>query len=879
MSWWSRLWRQSRLEEQLEKELRFHLDQQESALIARGRSPEEARREARRALGGPEQVKEKCRDARGTRWAEELLQDARYALRSFRQKPGFVAITLLILALGIGATTVMFAVVNSVLLRPLPFREPERLVVLHGFTKADFGEFSGFSYLDFTYLEGESRTISIAGWTYSTGTISAPGEPEHVEGRQISASLFPNLGIVPSCGRVFRSDEDRPGATPVAIISYGLWQRRFASDQAALGKKLIFDGKTYDLIGVAPAGFQLSGEADVFTLLGQSTDPRMQNREARFLQVIGRLARGLSLNQAQAELALISRHLAKEYPESDAGLSVRLHPLLQGLISDVRGTLWLLLAAIGLVLLIACVNIASLFLTRAIARERELAMRTALGASRSRLVRQCMTESAVLGLCGGLFGVVAAALSVHPFVALWPGSLPRTEEIHLDWRVLCFGLGISIFCGLLFGLTPALRVPMDRLEETLRSGGRSIAGHSRRLHSPFVISEIALAFVLLVSAGMLGNTLLRLSSLNPGFNAHNVLTARFALSPKLFANPSQIRSAWQDVLDRARRVPGVESAALSDTIPMRVGEGVAPYRTTPNPLPPNQEPLALDSTVTPDYLNVMGIPLLDGRFFNEHDREGSRPVVVIDENLALHAFSRKNVVGQHIWSSAIGSAPIEIVGVVGHVRHWGLAGDDQSRMRDQLYSPFAQVPAQFLHVFSSFMSIAIRTRSSPLTIVPALQQELRGASGDQTLYQVRTMEELVGASLARQRFLSLLFGVFAGLALLLACTGIYGVLAYLTGQRIPEIGVRMALGASVRDVMRLVLWQSLRMILAGVGIGVVAALAAGRMLQHLVQGMQAANEMSFAIMIPLLVFAALLASFVPARRASMVDPVKALRQE
>jgi predicted permease len=477
MSWWSRLWRRARLEEQLEKELRFHLDQHENALIARGRSPAEARREARLALGGPEQVKEKCRDARGTRWAEELLQDASYALRTFRQKPGFVAITVLILGLGIGATAVMFTMVNSVLLRPLPFPEPDRLVILHGFIE-DFGEFWGFSYPDFRDLKQGGRSVMIAGWTFSSGTISAPGDPEHVEGRQISAELFPTLGIVPSYGRGFRPYEDQRGATPVAIISYSLWRRRFASDRAAVGKDLVYDGKTYQIVGVTPPGFQLSGDADVYTPLSQSTDRRMQNREGRFIQVIGRLAPGVTINQAQAEVTLISRHLAEEYPKSNAGLSLRVRPLLQDLVSDVRGTLWLLLAAVGLVLLIACVNIASLFLTRAVARERELTMRAALGASRSRLVRQCVTESAILGLCGGLLGIIGAAVSVHPFVALWPGDLPRAEGIQIDWRVLCFAVGISLLCGLLFGLTPALRVPMNRLEEALRAGGRSITGSS-----------------------------------------------------------------------------------------------------------------------------------------------------------------------------------------------------------------------------------------------------------------------------------------------------------------------------------------------------------------------------------------------------------------
>ncbi|MBV9610847.1 MAG: ABC transporter permease, partial [Acidobacteriaceae bacterium] len=822
--------------------------------------------------------KEKCRDARGTRWAEELLQDTTHTLRTFRQKPGFVAITLLILALGIGATTVMFAVVNSVLLRPLPFPEPDRLVILHGIEK-NFGEFWGFSYPDLTDVKRQFRSTRIAGWTYDSGTIGAPGQPEHVEGLRISADLFPVLGIAPACGRAFQPSEDLPGATPVALISYALWQRRFASDRAVLGTKLIFDGKAYTIVGVAPLDFQLSREADVFTPLGQSTDPRMQNREAHFIKIFGRLNPAVTSYQAQAELTLISAQLRKQYPKSNGGLSMRIHPLLQELVSNVRGTLWLLLAAIGLVLLIACVNIASLFLTRAISRERELAMRAALGASRARLIRQCITETAILGLCGGILGALAAALSVHPFVALWPGTLPRAHEIYADWRVLCFGLATSLLCGLFFGLTPALRVPIHRLEEALRAGGRTIGAKSRPLHSLFVVSEIALAFVLLIAAGMLGHTLLKLSSLDPGFNARNVLAARFAISPNGIDNPAHIRAAWQDALDRARRVPDVEFAALSDIIPMREGENVMSYRITPNPVPADEESFALASGVTPDYLNVMGIPLLQGRFFNEQDREGSKPVIVIDENFARHTFGRRDVVGQHIWSSSTGLTPVEIVGVTGHVRHWGLAGDDQSRVHDQMYYPLAQVPGRLLHLFSSFMSIAIRTRTSPLNIVEPLRRELGGPLGDQTLYEVRTMEQLVDASLARQRFLSLLFGIFAGLALLLASIGIYGVLAYLTGQRTSEIGLRMAIGASVRDILRLILWQGLKMTVAGAVLGMVASLAAAQALQHLVEDMQPLTAMTFAIMIPVLTLAALFASFIPARRASAVDPVEALRQE
>jgi predicted permease len=812
----------------------------------------------------------------GARWAEEFLQDSRYALRTFRQKPGFVAITLLILALGIGATTVMFAVVNSVLLRPLPFPAPDRLVILQGVLK-NLGDV-WFSYPDFTDLHDATHAITLAGWSESSGTITAPGNPEHVEDRQVSAGLFSVLGVAPSLGRAFRADEDQPGGRPVAIISYDLWQRRFASDHAVVGAQLDFDGKTYEVVGVAPPGFQLYGEADVFIPLGESADRRLHNRDARFIYVIGRLAPGVTPSQAQAELTLNSRRLAEAYPKSNADLSAQFHPLLQALVTDVRGMLWLLLAAIGLVLLIACVNIASLFLTRAISRDRELAMRVALGASRGRLMRQCITESAVLGFCGGLLGMVAAALSVRPFVALWPGSLPRAEAIHIDWRVLCFGVGISLICGFLFGLTPALRVPMHQLEGVLRAGGRSVSGSARRLHSPFVIAEIALAFVLLLSAGMLGNTLLTLSSLHPGLNPHNVLTARFALSPKALDNPAQIRAAWQDVLDRARRVPDVEFAALADIVPMGGGVNDGPYRTSPNPVPPNQEPVALASTVTPDYLKVMSIPLLQGRFFDEHDREGGAPVVVIDENLARHAFGRRDVVGRHLWVFDQ-TTLVEIVGVVGHVRHWGLAADDRSRVTDQMYYPLAQFPSRSLHFLSSVMSIVIRTRNAPLAILKPLEEEIRGASGDQALYRIRTMEQLVSASLARQRFLSLLFGIFAGLALLLASIGVYGVLAYLTGQRTSEIGVRMALGASIRDIMQLVLWQGMKMTIVGIALGIVCTFAVARVLQHLVPEMRPASVLTFAIMIPLLPLTALLASFFPARRASRVDPVNALRQE
>jgi predicted permease len=876
MTWWHRLWRRKQMEDQLDRELRFHLDQHAADLIARGLPPDKAYRDARIALGGPQQVKEQCRDARGTRWLEDLLQDIRYALRTLRHKPGFAAVALSTLALGIGATTVMFTVVNGVLLKPLLYPEPERLLTLHGQTDK-YGEQWGFSYPDFRDYQRNSHSSAIAAWNYNGGTLSEPGEAEYVEGRQISSELFTVLGIPLARGRAFLPEEDRPGAPPVAVIGYRLWQSRFGGSPAAINGRLVFDGKPYTVVGIAPANFQLDGEADLFTPLGQVTEPRMQNREARMLRVVARLLPGMTTGAAQAELTLIGSHLAEQYPQSNAGRRIVEHPLRQDLVGDVRPTLWLLLGAVSLVLLIACVNVATLLLARAVSRERELAMRVALGAGRGRLIRQCLSESAVLGLCGGALGVLLAAIGIRPFVVFWPGSLPRAEEVRLDWQVLLLAVAASLACGLFFGLAPALRAPAQKLEQALRSGARTVARGSRRLHSGFVISEIALAVVLLVAAGVLGRTVLRLSSLDPGINIRHVLVTRVALGAgAIEKDPAHLRTAWQDILDRSRRVPGAQSAALSDIIPMRVGQNALGYWTTPTPPPLNRMPIALASTVTPDYLKVMGIQLRRGRFIDDHDRIGAQAVVVIDEVLAQHAFGTADPVGKRLWISNIG--PTQVIGVVGHVRHWGLADDDQSKVRDQIYYAFAQVPDQLMRLFSSFMSLAIRTSIPPLQVVEPLRRNLRADTGDQILYDVRSMEQLASASLARQRFLLMLFGLFAGLALLLACIGIYGVLAYVTSQRVPEIAL-LALGASSRDVLGLVLGQTLRMILAGVGVGLGSAFAAARLLEKLVAGVRSTDASTFLIMVSVLIATALFASFLPARRASRIDPVSALRQE
>ena len=890
MTWWQRFRQNNQMEAQLDKEMQFHLDQHMNELIAQGRNPAEARREARLAIGGPEQVKENCRDARGTRWLEDLFQDIRFALRMLRKNPGFAAVALLTLALGTGATTVMFTVVNGVLLKPLPYPNPSKLFVLQEKTEqaTRFGNLWAFAYPNFLDCKRESRSQTMAAWRFDGGAIRGTARAEYVDARQVSFDLFSVLGVPVELGRSFSADDDRVSAAPVAMISHELWQRRFGGSPSTVGSQITYASKSYAIIGILPSGFQLNGHADIFTPIGQDPAPNMQRRDRHpGVNVVARLQPGVTPQRAHTELDLIARDLAKQFPDSNTGRSFIADPM-RPEVGDVGSTLWLLLGAVSLVLLIACANVANLLLARAVSREREFAMRAVLGAKWSRLARQCLTESAVLGFVGGVLGVIIAAVGTRPFVAFWPGNLPRATEIKLDWRVLLFTLGISLLSGLLFGLAPALRIPARNLERTIRGGARSLTGHSRRLHSSFVVSEIALAVVLLVSAGILGRTLLRLALIDPGLNVHNVLTARLDLPASTFETPDNIRATWQDVLEHARHVPGVQSVATVDTVPMREGNNQLSYWTSPTLPPTNQLPVALAASVSPDYLKVMGIPLLKGRFIDDRDRKGSGYVAVIDDVMAKLAFGAEDPIGKRIWlpntdtpfSSGTGGPDVaEVVGVVGHVRHWGPASDDEAKVRAQFYYPFAQVAEPLLRRWSELMSVVVRTSSPPLNIVDPLQKEIRGPTGDQVFNEIRTMEQLASASLAQQQMLMLLFGIFAGLALLLACIGVYGVLAYLTSQRVPEFGVRMALGATAANVILLVLRQSMTMILIGVGVGIAGSVVAGRLLERFVAGVKSLEPLTFAAMVTVLIFAALFASFIPARRASQIHPMTALRQD
>jgi len=858
-------------------------------------APDEARRHARIALGGPEQVKESCRDVRPRRWLEDLWQDLRYAFRVLRQNAGFTALALLTMALGVGATTVMFTVINGVLLKPLPYPGANRLVVIRPhietWNTAVFGE-PNLAYLDYLDCRRTLKSADLAALLYNGATLSSPGQPEYMGSYfEISSNFFDVLRAPVAKGRAFLPEEDQLGARPVAILGYSVWQRHFGGNASAIGSQIVLDGHSYTVVGIAPASLRYADtEPDVFTPVGQDTARYLQNRAAHPIRAWARLHPGARLAQVQAELAVLGPQLAQQYPATNKDRTF-VASYVRPEVGDVGPTLWLLLGAVSLVLLIACANIASLLLARGASREREFAMRVALGAGRGRLIRQCLTESVTLGLAGGFLGIVLAAVGLQPFVTFWPGNLPRAEEVHVDWRVLIFALGVSLASGILFGLVPALRYPVRNLERSLRAGSRTLVGSPRRLHAALVVAEIAIAVVLLVAAGILGRTLLRVSSLDPGLNIHNVLTARMAMSPAAATDPASIRATWKDIVDRAGYLPGVDSATAVDIVPMRQGNNQLGYWTSADVPPDNKRPMALASSASPDYLKVMGIPLLSGRFFNDTDGLDHPPVIVVDDALAEQAFGTRDVVGKRLWipdmpcvqpdphANVECTIPYQIVGVVGHVRYWGLAADDQSAVRAQIYYPFAQVADPYVRRWSDLMSIAVRTNIAPLSLLDALRHELRGVSGDQVLYEVRTLEQLADSTLALHRFLLLLFGLFAGLALLLACIGIYGVLAYSVSRRVPEIGVRMALGATAGDVVKLIFRESIARVIAGVAIGAASSVAAAILLARYVPGVHSREPLTFAAMMMVLLAAAIVASFIPARRASRLDPVTALRQE
>jgi putative ABC transport system permease protein len=813
-----------------------------------------------------------------------LLQDIQYGLRTLRQAPGFTVVAVLTLALGIGANAVLFSVVNGVLLNPLPFPQADRLIALHE-SKPNFAQGS-ISYPNFRDWQKDNHTFSSLavhrGYAFS---LTGSGEAEQVNAEFISSDFFRVLGVSPVLGRNFAPGEDEVGAAPVALISAGFWQRKFGSAPDVLGKVLTLDGRNYTVVGVIPASFHIpipgSRERELYAPIGQWNNPLLLSRGAGLgIHGIARLKPGVTIEQARADMQSVTGNLANAFPDIDRGIGASLVPLKEQMVGDVQPILLVLLAAVGFVLLIACVNVANLLLARSTGRAREFAIRAALGASRRRVLRQLLTESILLAAVGGGLGLLLAAWGTRAALGFMPTTLPRAEEIGLDSRVLFFTLGITLLAGVLFGLAPALKLSQPNLHETLAEGARGSSGSHHRIQGVFVAVEMALALVLLIGAGLMVRSLVRLWSVDPGFNPHQVLSFNVSPPPSLIsATPDAIRAAMRDLHDRLQATAGVKAASITlGALPLGSDdEQRFWFDGQPKPASQNDMGWAIDYIVDADYLKVMQTPLLRGRFLTDADNEHAPGVVVVDEVFANKYFPNQDAIGKrlHLNNS---DAPSEIVGIVGHVKQWGLDSDDTESLRAQFYIPCLQMPDEFIKLIASGMSVVVRSNGAD-GLFNSIRRTSEQMSRQQVLYGAQTMDEIIANSLAARRFSMTLLGIFAGLALLLASVGIYGVISYVVGQRVHEIGIRMALGAKQEDIMRMILGTGGKLALTGVGVGLLAALGITRLVASMLYGVGAKDPLTFAVVAILLTLVALAACYIPARRATRVDPMVALRYE
>jgi predicted permease len=816
---------------------------------------------------------------------ETLFQDLRYGLRMLGKSLGFTAVAVVTLALGIGANTALFSVINGVLLSPLPFPEPDQLVTLHE-NKPNF-EGGSVSYPNFRDWQKDNHTFSaLATGRVYTFSLTGIGEPEQVGAEFISSDFFSVLGVKPVIGRTFVQDEERVGAGPVALISAGLWQRKFSAAPDILGKSITLDARDYTIVGVIPANFHLLipgfRDTDVYAPVGQWGNPLLLQRGAGLgFHGIGRLKPGVTIEQARADMDGVTRNLASAFPDSDKGITAKITPLKQQMVGGVRPLLLVLLAAVGFVLLIACVNVANLLLARSTSRTREFAVRAALGASQGRVVRQLLTESVLLALVGGGLGLLLASWGTRAALGVLPAALPRAEEVGIDPRVLLFTVGISLLVGVLFGLTPALKTSQPDLHETLKQGGRGASGSRHHAQGVFVVVEMALALVLLIGAGLTIRSLTKLWSVDPGFSPHGVLTFGFSLPPSMMnATPDAIRTAFREFDDKVASIPGVQAVSQTwGAIPLS-GDDEQLFWLEGQPKPTNENEMnwAIDYIVEPDYLKAMGIPLLRGRFFTRQDNERSPLVVVVDEVFAQKYFPGQNPVGKRININRF-TQLAEIVGVVGHVKQWGLATDDQQSLRSGLYIPCMQMPNAFIAMAPSGSSVVVRASRASAGLLDSIRHMSEHMSNQQVIFGAQSMDSVISDSVASQRFSMILLAVFAVLALVLAGVGIYGVISYAVGQRAREIGIRMALGAQPRDILRLILGRGGRLAGLGVAVGLAAALGLTRFIASMLYGVGTTDPLTFATVAGLLTLVALAACYVPARRATKVDPMVALRYE
>jgi predicted permease len=815
---------------------------------------------------------------------EAFWNDVKFGVRVLLRSPGFTLVAILTLALGIGANTALFSLVNGILLEPLRFPQANRLVALYQH-KPEF-LYSSISYPNFLDWQRDNRTLqSLAAFRPDTFSLTGLGEPQRIDGIMVSANFFPTLGVNPVLGGEFDPQQDVLGGKPEVMISAGMWKTKFGSSPDVIGKTLTLNGTDYTIVGVVPAVFHLYMQnfrtSDIYVPIGQWNDVIFHQRDVGMgMNAVARLKPGITLAQARADMERVTQNLAAAYPDANANTAATVLLLKDKIVGDVRPYLLVLLAAVFFVLLIACVNVANLLLARSMQRAREFAIRAALGAGKLRVIRQLLTESVLLSLCGGGLGLLIASWGLQGAIGYLPQGMPRAEEIHLDTRVLLFTLAISVLSGIFFGLAPALRLMKPRLQETLKEGGRTVSGTRSRAQSVLVIVEMAMALLLLVGAGLMLRSLGRLWSVNPGFNPKNVLYFQVALPPGTAdETPDAIRAELRRLRDQIAAVPGVAAVSIErGGIPMW-GDSEDPFYIEGRPKPARESdmPYGLFYEVEPDYLKVMEIPLRSGRFVTEQDTPNSPRVTVIDEDLAEKFFPGENPIGRSIVDPFV-DKPAEIVGVVGHVKHWGL--DDKINVHAQFYIPYMQIPDKYMSRAGNSTGVLVRsTGVPPLSLVQPIRSKMAGMNSQEVLYEPHAYAEIISRSLIERRFSMFLLAIFAMLALLLSSIGIYGVLSYLVGQRTHEIGIRIALGAQRKNVLMLILGEGTKTALLGVGIGLVAALALTRLMSSVLYGVSATDPVTFGAVAVVLTLVALAACYIPARRAMRVDPIVALRYE
>jgi putative ABC transport system permease protein len=818
-----------------------------------------------------------------------LWQDIRYGVRMLLKSPGITLVVILALGLGIGANTAIFSVVNAVLLRPLPYAESERLVFLNEASET-LDEMS-ISYPNFVDWRDQNHVFEkIAVHNRANYNLTGAGEAERINAAQVSADLFPLLRVNAAEGRVFTNDEDKPGAAPVVVLSHGLWQRRFGGAKSILNQPLTLNGRSYTVIGIMPQGFLYPSRIEMWVPVGQLSGQSSWQQRGNHpgLYGVARLKPGISIEQAKADMQNIAANLQKQYPDTNSGNGIRVRPMLEVFVGDVRRALWVLFAAVGFVLLIACANIANLLLARATGRQKEMAVRAALGASRWRIGRQLLTESVLLSLVGGTFGLLLARWGIELILYISPDSIPRAPEIGMDWRVLAFTIAASFLTGILFGLVPALQAGVVDVNTTLKESGRAVTGR-HWLRSSLVVVEVASTLVLLIGAGLSIRSFYHLQSVNPGFSYEHLTSFSVALPRTKYTTDEQRADFFKRLLENMRGIPGMQSVAAASGLPLGNNGWQTSFVVQGQPIPPpNQVPLMEACLVTPDYFRTMNIPLLRGRYFTDRDdrshlagRDLSKlpeeqrqavgvNVVVIDDEFAKRHWPNEDAVGKRIKLGTENSAPeLTVVGVVGRVKMEGLTRDSNLV---QGYFPFFQGP-------SGGMTVIAKGMTDPNLLVSSIRQQVKTVDPDQPIYNIRTMEDIRAEAVAPERLNLTLLSIFAGIALVLAVVGIYGVMSYAVTQRTHEIGIRMAIGAQPSDVFRMILGQGMSLALIGVGLGLVGAFALTRLMASMLFGVEPTDPATFAVIAALLSIVATVACYIPGRRATRVDPTVSLRYE